>query len=269
MSLLRRFSGPQAQPTDLPVSPKLNRRDSLRWLLGGLGLSMGGLAGCETATTETAWLRVVNATTNYTTADFWVEGSLAVSSLSQGGTASAWLEVEAGDVQVSLRAAGGSSDKFSSSHSYDSDSSTTLVALGSLGSSTDALTFKYLPETTSAPASGLVKVRALHACGGQGPLNVYLTDTEASASDLADLDPLADTTVLEAMGSLGGFSSVDAGTLWRVWVTSEDGTLLFASHVDGFSLGGGSVVTLVVAPPGPTVGVLVQQSSSLVLANYA
>ena len=64
---------------DPPESPR--RRALLASIAGVCGMGASGLAltGCGGASSDTAALRFVNGTSDYATADFWVDGSLVLS----------------------------------------------------------------------------------------------------------------------------------------------------------------------------------------------
>lgn len=260
---------PNARPNRLPLStpsaagPGLPRR---RWLQAAFGLAAGlalpALSGCGGAETEdTGWLRVVNASIDYPTADLWLDGSLSISGLANGGTTSSYQQVTAGDVQVAWHAAGSSTAKLSMTRTVATDSRTTVVCLGTLAS---GLSFKAIDESNDAPGSSQVKLRVLHAASTLEAVDVYVTNTD----DLSGLTPTASVSTL---GELSSFVTVTAGD-YRVRVTlADDRSTVLYDLTAQVGLTGGTVVTLAVVPRAsgslPDVTALPEQLAAVRLPN--
>lgn len=237
------------------------RRSVLASALGLMGAGSAlALTGCGGLTSE-AQVRFVNATVDYTQADFYAAGERVVSSLSNGGAISAWSAVEADSTQIALYAAGGSSAKLTETRAFDEDTYTSVLAYGALATS---LKFKFFAESTSSADSSKTKVRVFHACESLDGLDLYLTNS----SSLSGLSPTA--TVTE-YGDISDFVSVSSG-LYRVRLTSKDdqSKVLF-DFTSQISLGSTAVVTLIVVPRSsgsyPNVSALQEQGSYALLAN--
>jgi hypothetical protein len=247
---------PSATRTPLPT-----RRRVLVSALGLAGASSTlALTGCGGLGSE-AHLRFINATVDYTQADFYAGSTRLSASLANGGTISSWYSVEADSTQVSLYAAGGSSAKLSETRTLDEDSYTTLLAYGSLANS---LKFKFFAESNSSADSGKTKVRLFHAAENLGGLDLYITNT----SSLSGLSP---TATVSALGELSDFVSVTAG-IYRVRLTSKgDSSNVLFDFTNQISLGGTAVVTLVVVPRSsgsyPNISALLEQGDSALLSN--
>lgn len=242
-------------------TPPPTRRRVLVSALGLAGASSTlALTGCGGLGSE-AHLRFVNATVDYTQADFYAGSTRLSASLANGGTISSWYSVEADSTQVSLYAAGGSSAKLSETRTLDEDTYTTLLAYGSLANS---LKFKFFAESNSSADSSKTKVRVFHACESLNGLDLYISN----ASSLSGLSP---TTTVTEYGDISDFVSVASG-LYRVRLTSKDdqSNVLF-DFTSQITLGSTSVVTLIVVPRSsgsyPNVSALQEQGGYALLAN--
>lgn len=245
----------------------LNRR---RWLQGVLGLTAGGgllaLGGCGSSSEEdtVSYLRVVNATEDFSTATVLVDGETAVSSLAYGGAVSDYVTVSSGSHTVTVKSTSGTTGP-SSAYSFNEDTSNTLVAYGSLAS---GMSFVKLEESTSTPGSSSFKVRVLHANWQLDGLDVYLSNE----SSLSDLSP--DLSV-DASGDLSSFVTLDADSYrLRITVKDDHSSVLFDSGSDSagsISFSGDQAVTLAVVPRSsgslPDVTALPEGNSAVVIDN--
>ena len=237
------------------------RRSVLASALGLVGAGSAlALTGCGGLGSE-AQLRFINATVDYTQADFYAAGERVVSLLSNGGNISAWYAVEADSTQIALYAAGGSSANLTETRTLEEDTYTSLLAYGSLANS---LKFKFFAESNSSADSGYTKVRVFPACESLHGLDLYLSN----ASSLSGLSP---TTTVTEYGDISDFVSVSSG-LYRVRLTSKDdqSNVLF-DFTSQITLGSTSVVTLIVVPRSsgsyPNISALQEQGGYALLTN--
>ncbi|MFM2329157.1 MAG: hypothetical protein RLZZ494_1260 [Pseudomonadota bacterium] len=245
----------------------LNRR---RWLQGALGLTAGSgllaLGGCGSSSEEdtVGYVRVVNATEDFSTATVLVDGDTVVSSLAYGGAVSDYVSVSSGSHTVTVKSTSGTTGP-SSAYSFNEDTSNTLVAYGSLAS---GMSFVKLEESTSTPGSSSFKVRVLHANWQLDGLDVYLSNE----SSLSDLSP--DLSV-DASGDLSSFVTLDKGSYrLRITVKDDHSTVLFDSGSDSagsITFSGDQAVTLAVVPRSsgslPDVTALPEGNSAVVIDN--
>lgn len=228
--------------------------------VAALGSSLP-LVACGGGSEDQAAIRFVNATVDYATADFWVGDETAIAGLANGGASSGYGSEDSGTLQVSLHAAGSSSAVYSASRDFATDSSTSVIAYGSLATS---LTFRFLDESNAAAASGTFNVRALHVAPSLGGLDIYITNT----SSLSGLSP---TLSVSAYGELSSFVNLGSGTYRvRITKTGDQSSVLF-DYTAGLTIGGATVLTLAIAPRSsgslPNIAALPEKSSPLVLVN--
>ena len=227
----------------------------------GMGASGLALTGCGGASSDTAALRFVNGTSDYATADFWVDGSLVFSGLANGGGATGYGSEDSGTLQIELHPAGSSTAKLTAAHDFAADSNTTILAYGSLATS---LSFRYFDESNAAASSGTFKVRVFQGSPSLAALDVYITNT----SSLSGLSP---TLSLSAYGELSSFVSLSSGT-YRVRITSSgDQSAVLFDYTAGLTVSSTTVVTLAIVPRSsgslPNIAVLPEGVSALVMAN--
>jgi hypothetical protein len=249
-----------SEPADAPASPR--RRTLLASIAGVWGLGSGlALTGCGGSSADTAALRIVNGTSDYATADFWVGSDLVYAGLANGGAATGYGSAESGTLQISLHPAGSSTAKLTASHDFATDSTTTVLAYGSLATS---LTFRYFDESNAAASSGSFKVRVFQGSPSLGALDVYITNT----SSLSGLSP---TLSLSAYAELSSFVTLSSGT-YRVRITSSgDQSAVLFDYTAGLSVSSTTVVTLAIVPRSsgslPNIAVLPEGANALIMAN--
>ena len=208
-----------------------------------------------------ATLRFVNGTADFVPGDFRIGGSTRASGLTNGGAATGYGQEDAGTLQVSLHAAGSSTSAANASYAFAEDSSTSVLAYGSLAT---GLQFRFLDESNAAAGAGLFKVRAFHGLSALGALDVYITN----AGSLSGVTP---TLSVGTYGTLSSFVSIASGS-YRVRITrgGDASTLLF-DFTAGLNVASGTVATLVIVPRAtgslPNVGVLSERSNAVVMSN--
>ncbi len=246
-----------------PCRTGLNRRQVLLSAMGLAGASgLAALTGCGGGSdTNEAYLRFVNASVDFPTADLWLKGMKSIAALANAGGISNWLTLTPSSVQLALHATGESSSVLAETRTLTTDSYTSVVIYGSLATS---MKYKYLDESNALPASTYTKVRLFQGASTLSGLDVYVTNTSS-------LGGLAPTLSVSALGETTDFVTLVAGT-YRIRATAkgDQSTVLF-DHTVGVSLSSQSVVTLVVVPRAsgslPNISVLAEQSNGLVLSN--
>lgn len=236
-----------------------------RLLASALGLMGSGslltLAGCGGGGDE-ASVRFINATVDYTQADFYAGGNKQASKLANGGGISSWYTVDAEDaVKFEMYNGGGSSSVLSATRTVDEDSYTSVLAYGAL---TSSMQFRFLAESNSSADSGKAKVRLFHAAESLGGLDLYISN----ASSLSDLSPAA---TVSGYGQLSDFGTITSGT-YRIRITSSnDKSSVLFDYTTQISLPSTSVYTLVVVPRAsgsyPNVSALREKGDSAQLSN--
>ena len=245
---------------DPPASPR--RRRLLASIAGVWGMGSGlALTGCGGSSADTASLRFVNGTSDYATADFWIGSDLVYSGLANGGGTTGYGSADSGTLQISLYPAGSSTAKLTASHDFATDSTTSVLAYGSLATS---LTFRYFDESNAAASSGSFNVRVFQGSPSLGALDVYITNT----SSLSGLSP---TLSVSAYAELSSFVTLSSGT-YRVRITSSgDQSAVLFDYTAGLTVSSTTVVTLAVVPRSsgslPNIAVLPEGASALIMAN--
>lgn len=241
----------------------LNRRHVLLSALGLTGASgLVTLAGCGGGDdTNEAYLRFVNASVDFPSADLWLKGIKSIAALANAGGISSWSTLTPSSVQIDLHAVGNTTSVLTETRTLAADSYTSVIVYGSLATS---MKYKYLDEANAAPASGYTRVRLFQGASTLSGLDVYVTNTTS-------LSGLAPTLSVSALGETTDFVTLATGT-YRIRATAkgDQGTVLF-DHTVGVSFSSQSVVTLVMVPRTsgslPNISVLAEQSNGVVLAN--
>ena len=226
------------------------------------GSSLLTLAGCGGgSSSDEAYLRFVNATVDDATADFYVNGSKAISKLANGGAVTNWASLEPDATQIALYSGGGTSAQLTVTRTLDKDSYTSVLAHGSLATS---LQYRFIVESNAKAASGQIKVRLCHAAENLGGLDLYISNE----SSLSGLSPVATVT---SYGDLSDFGVMASGQ-YRIRLTARNNpsNVLF-DYTDKVNLSTITVHTLVVVPRSsgsyPNISALQEQGDSALLGN--
>ncbi|GAA0743580.1 DUF4397 domain-containing protein [Ideonella azotifigens] len=229
---------------------------------GGSLLALQACGGADDG--DTASLRLVNATVDFETARLQVDGSTVISSLAYGGTTSDYVSIDSGSRALALFSTSGTTGP-STAYSFNADTYNTVIAYGTLSA---GMAFRRIEESNSAPSSGYFNVRLLHAAPLLDGLDLYISNT----SSLADLTP---TATISAIGNLGDFVAVEAGTYRvRLTPTGDHSTVLFDSGSDTSSritFSSELIVTLAIVPRSsgslPDITALPEKLAAGVLSN--
>lgn len=251
------------QLTHAEATAPLRRRQVIGSLLGLAGagslLSLAGCGGADAA--DNTYLRFVNATVDFSSADFWVDGSRAITALGNGGAVSGYYAKGSGSTQMELHAAGSSTSRLTETRALAKDLYTSVLAYGTLAS---GLKFKYVEESNGTSASGTTRLRLLQASPTLTGLDLYVTNT----SSLTDLTP---TLTVASYGDLSAFVTLTAGTYrLRITASGDKSNVLF-DYTAGANLFSQSTITLAVVPRAtgslPNLTALPEKSAADLLLN--
>ena len=162
-------------------------------------LAMGGavplmLAGCGGSSTGSAPMRLVNASVGYPTALGFTDESTQITTGVAYGAASAFFNVEAGQVHLALTTTVGGAETSATAaqlRTLSKDQRYSLVAFGLL----NELRFVPLAETTTTPDAGTASVNVLNTSADIGSVDVYLsTAKDLSVATLLVSGIVASTT---------------------------------------------------------------------------
>jgi hypothetical protein len=160
--------------------------------------------GCaDSGSTE---LRVLHASPDAPNVDVLFDGKTLLTNIAYS-SASAYLKVKAGSRRVEVRATGATTDVIDASPNFSKDRFYTVIAANDLTSITALV---YLDDF-SAPASGQVKVRFIHAAPGAQNVDIYLGAPGSGTAGTPAVTNLA-------YQSAAGYLSVPAGS-YQAYIT--------------------------------------------------
>ncbi len=209
--------------------------DRRRWL--ALALSSPVLvAGCGGGTDTTkAQVRFINASA-YDALTLEVDDEDLFSSVGWGDE-TPYREVDPGDCESTISRSGSASALVPAfTPSLSEDDSFTVLAWGPLGD----LDWTLIDENSSEPDDDESRLRVFNGATDAGALDVYVTAASESLEDAVPTFPAA------AVGELGAFATIDAGT-WRVRVTAAGSKTDVRLDRPGVVFGGERVHTLVLS----------------------
>lgn len=207
----------------------------------------------------TAKVRMLNASTGYSSLDFYVDDSKKNSAIAYGAVGE-YASIGTSSVSTVVTASGNTSALASASRSFTKDIAYTLVAYGWQGGMKTAL----LQEDITAADSGKAKLQVFNSAIDAGGVDVYLTGTDDA------LDNASAVASAVAGASLSGYSSITSGT-YRLRVTGAGDKTDLRLDLPSVTLPSTGVATLIVTPGVGGVlthAVLVaQQGTTTVLNN--
>jgi hypothetical protein len=177
------------------------------------------LNGCGLDSVNQGQVRLVNATSEYTTLELDTEDSDGATSALISGTttmaASGYTGVDNGSVTFDVKGGTSAGVAAQVTGSVSTDKHYTVVA--SISGST--LTATFLSDEDSAPSSGNAKLRIFNTASTEaGGVDVYLTTSECGALQVTDTALASNVTGLQT--SYSQVSAAAAGTDWHVCVTA-------------------------------------------------
>lgn len=202
------------------------------------------------APTPTARLRVVHASPDAPNVDVLVDNTVVLTNVPYRATSN-YLTVPSGTRNIKVNATGTSTTVIDANVPLTANSDTTVLATGRLAGIQPLV----LTDDNSAPTSGNIKVRLVHAAPGASNVDIYVT---APGADLADEVPTLTNVPFRAAS---GYLGVPAGT-YQVRITPT-GTKTVAIDSGALSLSAGQIRTGV-AVGDPGVG---QDLGAIILAD--
>ena len=225
---------------------KFSRRGVLRaGLLAVTATGTLGLAGCGGGEDgmDDPQLRFVNATVDFSPADFWVDNRRGPTVQAGGGFTNYGL------VRDGMRPIGvgpsGQNAQVTISRNFAKESFTTAVAL--MGASGNE-EFRFLDEDNALPPGGSVKLRVLNATSATG-YDIYVQSVV----------PATGNTHIVAAGynNLTEFTNFASGTR-RVYITNRNSLAVIFRSAE-FTFPSRTVGTLVIVPNGSGIAVVALQ----------
>ncbi len=239
-------------------------RQRRRWLASWAGLAgaavlaVAGCGGSSNSGSDTASVRLLNASTGYASLDLAL-GTTSTNTAISPGAVGSYADVATTGVATVITATGSPAALSSITRTFSKATHYTLMAYGQAG----ALKTVMIAEEVAAAASGQASLQTLNLALNAGTLDIYLT---GSADALADASPVA-TGV--AAGGNTSFTTLTAGT-YRLRVTGSGDKTDLRLDVQGLVLGSTQVASLVLSEGigGVLVNsVLVQQQGTSAALN--
>jgi Domain of unknown function (DUF4397) len=183
-----------------------------------------------------AQVRLVNASSDYTTLELNVDGQLVQGPVGYGTTAS-YTGIDPGKASSTLTQPGSAAALLSFTPAVGKDKYFTLLAYGALG----ALKQLLLEDNSGAADDNKTLLRVVNAAPDAGSLDVYLTgsgdDLKASVAVLSGAE----------LGTPSAWLSVSSGS-WRLRVTLKNSKTDLRLDLPALELSSKQVVTLVLTP---------------------
>lgn len=177
-----------------------------------------------------AFLRVVHASPDAPNVDVLVDGKTVLTDVAYG-TGSEYLKVKAGSRKIEVRATGTSDDVINVTVTLDKNNYYTAMATNFLANISPVL----LTDDHTAPPSGQVKARLVHAAPSAPSVDIYVV---APGTDITDLSPTVNNV---AFGTATSYLTVPAGS-YQVLITPT-GTKDIAIDTGSIPLSDGQIRT--------------------------
>lgn len=228
------------------------------------------LNACGLDSVNQGQVRLVNATSEYSTLELDTEDSSgATSSLISGTaamTASGYTGVDNGSVIFDVKGGTSAGVAAQVTGSVSTDKHYTIVT----SISGSALTATFLSDEDSAPSSGNAKLRIFNTASTEaGGVDVYLTTSECGALQITDTALASNVTGLQTTYSQ--VSAAAAGTDWHVCVTATGDKSSLRLDIPKLTLKDQEIATLILTRTAGGVllnaAVLDQQGTFVASAN--
>lgn len=207
-----------------------------------VGVALVGLAACSdddpTSPEPTAQLRVVHASPDAPNVDVLVDAATPLTNVPFRAF-SPFLDVEAGERRIRVRAAGTATTVIDANVDLAADRPYTVIATGLVAGIQPLV----LEDDLTAPAAGQVKVRVVHAAPAAAGVDVYVT---APGADLATATPVLTNVPFRGFS---GYLTIPAGE-YQIRVTGTGTTTVAIDATVTFTAGQIRTIVATDAPGG-------------------
>ena len=210
------------------------------WAAIGAALALPLLSGCGDDNAQKGFVRIINATTEYTSLDLYTQASDGSNDLVVSGTAagaaSAYTGIDKGSYTFNVKSGSGASNATSTTGSISKTDHYSLVTYLTGG----VAKAQFLSDEETNPASGNTKLRIFNAATSEASsVDVYLTSNPCNALTVTDTAFAAAQTGLQAT-----YSQVTSQS-WNVCVfpTGDKTTLLL--DIPSLTLKNQEIATLI------------------------
>ena len=195
-----------------------------------------GLAGCKNGghNQNSTDLRVLNAVADAEPLDVLVSDDVKASAVPLNGT-SGWVNFNSGSQDTKIRSSTTQAILAEQTVGYASGVRNTLLMFGKRASIATLL----LPEDTTTPSSGKVRVRVVNLSPDAGPVDVYITTGDTSTGGAA--------VSSASIGVVTNAAEVNGGSFKIIVTAAGTQDILFQSS-STYSFTAGNDTTIVIMP---------------------
>jgi hypothetical protein len=220
------------------------------WAALAAALTLTFLSGCGDDHANVGLVRMVNATTDYSSLDLYTQDSDGNDSLVVSGTAagqiSAYTDVKRGAKTFEIKSGASAGNASSASGTVTTDDHFTLVSY----ITGNTLNTVFLSEAEKNPSSNNAKLRVLNGASTEaGNVDVYLSQNACSALSNTDTafvsavaGPIAGAPFTTAYGQV---TATSAGTAWHLCVTANGDKRNVLLDIPTFQLKNQEIATLI------------------------
>ena len=220
------------------------------WAAIAAAITLPLLSGCGMDDANDGHVRVLNATTDYSSIDLYTQDSSGNDTLVVSGTAagaiSDYNNVKHGSQTFEIQSGSSAGNASSATGEVTTDDHFTLVSYIT-GNTLDTV---FLSEEESSPSSGKAKLRVLNGASTEaGNVDVYLSQNACNAlstTDTAFASGVAGPTAGAAFTTAySQVTAASAGTSWNLCVTSGGDKSTVLLDIPTFTLKNQEIATLI------------------------
>ena len=197
------------------------------WAALAVALSLPLLSGCGDDNAQKGFVRIINATTEFSSLDLYTQASDGSNDLVVSGTASgaasAYTSIDKGGYTFNVKSGSGASNAATTTGTVSKTDHYTIVTYVTGGSAKA----QFLSDEESSPASNNAKLRVFNAAPSETTsVDVYLTTNPCNALTVADTAFASAVTSLQSTYSQ--VTASGSGSAWNVCVfpAGDKSTLL-------------------------------------------
>jgi len=214
------------------------------WAAIAVACTLPLLSACGNDDAQKGEVRIINATSEYTSLDLYTENSDGSDSLVVSGTAagaaSAYTGVDRGTYTFQVKSSSGAGTAASVAGTVTKTDHFSVVT--SLTGGTATATF--LTDEETSPASGNAKLRIFNAASGEAPsVDVYLSTNACDALTVTDTPFASAVTGLQAAYSQ--LTAGSTGSTWNVCVFANGDTTTLLLDIPALTLKNQEIATLI------------------------
>ena len=236
-----------------------------------VALTLPFLHGCGNDDANDGSVRIVNATTDYSSIDLYTQDSdgndTLVVSGTAAGTVSGYDDVKRGGKTFEVKSGTSAGNASSATGTVTTGDHFTLVSYIT-GNTLDTV---FLTEDEKSPSSGNAKLRVLNGASAEaGSVDVYLSQNDCNALSTTDTAFVSAVAAPTAGGAFttaySQVTAASAGTTWKLCVTANGDKSNVLLDIPTFTLKDQEIATLILTRTSGGVllnGSLLQQQGAL------